>query len=137
MTPQTQLLIVAPSTALAEDLLSWVIPEGYNPAVATTFESANLQLRTNPWAALITQVRLHEYNGLHLALRALHAGIPAVVVGDPDSVLERDAEQLGATFVKRDDLKRERILALLQDFASATDGDGLPFEAIGGPFPAS
>jgi hypothetical protein len=132
MTPQTQLLIVAPSTALAEDLLSWVVPEGYSPAVATTFESANLQLRTNPWAALITQVRLREYNGLHLALRALHAGVPAVVVGDADTVLERDAQQLGATFVKRNELKRERILALLQDLASAPATDGLEFGAVGG-----
>ena len=127
---QRQLLIVAPSAALADDLLAWVVPEGYRPAIATTFESANLQLRANP-QLVITQVRLHEYNGLHLALRARFAGIPAVVVGDADSVLERDAEQLGATFVKRDELQRKPFVALLQKLSRATgvgmhdDGDSV------------
>ena len=114
-----QLLIVAHSTTFAEDLLAWVIPEGYRSAVATTFKSANLQLRAHP-QILITQLRLHEYNGLHLALRARQAGIPAVVVGDADSVLERDAEQLGATFVTRDEFRREPFVALLQNLAPAT-----------------
>jgi DNA-binding response OmpR family regulator len=81
---QPQLLIVAHSPTLAEDLLAWVIPVGYRPSVATTFESANLQLRTNP-QLVITELRLREYNGLHLALHARQAGIPTVVVGDPMS----------------------------------------------------
>ena len=119
---QPHLLIVAPSIALAQNLLSWVIPEGYRPAVATTFESANAQLRTHP-QVVITQVRLHEYNGLHLALRARHAGIPAVVVGEADTVLERDAVQLGATFLKRDELQREPFVALLQNLAPSTSAD--------------
>jgi hypothetical protein len=63
-------------------------------------------------------VRLHEYNGLHVALRAREAGIPAVVVGDADMVVERDAEQLGATFVKWDELERESMLALLQELSA-------------------
>ena len=112
-----QLLIVTPSPALAENLIKWVVSAGYRPSVATTFESANRQLRSSP-QIVITQVRLHEYNGLHLALRAREAGIPAVVVGDADTVIERDAEQLGATFVKRDELERESMLALLQDLSA-------------------
>jgi CheY-like chemotaxis protein len=117
-------LIVSPSPALAEDLIEWVVPAGYRPSVATTFESANRQLRTNP-QIVITQLRLREYNGLHLAIRAREAGIPAVVVGDADAVLERDAEQLGATFVKRDELEPGRMLALLRGLVSPayTGGD--------------
>ena len=79
-----ELLIVAPSSSLAENLISWVVPEGYRPSVATTFHSANRHLLTHP-QVLITQVRLQEYNGLHLALKARKAGIPAVVVGEADS----------------------------------------------------
>jgi DNA-binding NtrC family response regulator len=124
-----ELLIVAPSPALAENLISWVVPEGYRPSVATTFQSANRHLRTHP-QVLITQVRLHEYNGLHLALNARKAGIPAVVVGDADSVLARDAEQVGATFISRDELDREQILTLLQnlvpDNPHRRDGDDAP-----------
>ena len=119
MNVHPQLLIVSPSPALAENLIKWVVPAGYRPSVATTFEAANRQLRTNP-QIVITQVRLHEYNGLHLALRAREAGIPAVVVGDADAVLERDAEQLGATFVKRDELERETMLALLHDLRAVS-----------------
>ncbi len=119
MNVHPQLLIVSPSPALAENLIKWVVPAGYRPSVATTFEAANRQLRTNP-QIVITQVRLHEYNGLHLALRAREAGIPAVVVGDADTVLERDAERLGATFVKRDELERETMLALLHDLSAVS-----------------
>jgi DNA-binding NtrC family response regulator len=108
-----ELLIVSASPALAENLIRWVVPAGYRPSVATTFQSANRQLRTNP-QVVITQLRLQEYNGLHLALRARQAGIPAVVVGDADAVLERDAEQLGATFVKCDELECGRVLEILQ-----------------------
>jgi DNA-binding NtrC family response regulator len=117
MEVQSQLLIVSPSPSLAENLIEWVVSAGYRPCVATTFESAKHHLRSNP-QIVITQVRLHEYNGLHLALRAREAGIPAVVVGDADTVTAREAEELGATFVKREELKRESMLALLQDLTA-------------------
>jgi DNA-binding NtrC family response regulator len=109
-----ELLIVSSSPALAENLIRWVVPAGYRPSVATTFQAANRQLRTHP-QVVITQLRLQEYNGLHLALRARLAGIPAVVVGEADEVLERDAEQLGATFVKCDELECGRMLEILQN----------------------
>jgi DNA-binding NtrC family response regulator len=109
-----ELLIVSSSPALAESLIRWVVPAGYRPSVATTFQAANRQLRTHP-QIVITQLRLKEYNGLHVALRALQAGIPAVVVGDADAVLERDAVQLGATFVKCDELECGRVLEILQN----------------------
>ena len=123
MQRKPQLLIVTPSTALAESLLAWVVSEGYCPAVATTFKSANLQLRTHP-QIVITELRLHEYNGLHLALRARQSGIPAVVVGDADTVLERDARLIGATFIKCEELRREPFVALLRNLAAA-NGAGL------------
>jgi DNA-binding NtrC family response regulator len=114
MDAHPELLTVSTSPALAESLIRWIVRGGYRPSVATTFESANRQLRTNPHL-VITQLRLQEYNGLHLALRARQAGIPAVVVGEPDTVLERDAEQLGATFVKCDELECGRMLEILQN----------------------
>ena len=116
MTAQPQVLIVTSSQALADNLLAWVAPQGYRAVLATTFESGAWHLQKNP-RLVITQLRLHDYNGLHLALHAREAGIPTVVVGDPDAVLERDAEQLGAKFVKCDGLHREQILALLRDLA--------------------
>jgi hypothetical protein len=59
---------------------------------------------------LVTELELDDYNGLQLALRAQSYSIPALVVGRHDDVLERDAEQLGATFVRKDELDRNRLL---------------------------
>lgn len=113
-----RVLIVADTPALTEDLLGWLVPEGYQSTVATTFASAMIQLRTHPHL-VISQLRLGAYNGLHVAIRARGESIPAVVIGTPDAVLEREARQLGATFVKSGELARERILAVLQELISS------------------
>ena len=63
MDAHPKLLTVATSPALAESLIRWIVRGGYRPSVATTFESANRQLRTNPHL-VITQLRLQEYNGV-------------------------------------------------------------------------
>ena len=113
-----RVLIVADTLALTEDLLGWLVPGGYQSTVVTTFASAMIQLRTHP-QLVISQLRLREYNGLHVALRARSGGIPTVVIGNPDTVLEREARQLGATFVTSAELARERILAVAQELISS------------------
>ena len=50
-------------------------------------------------SVLIAEVRLGDYNGLHLALRAKAGSIPALVLGNPDPVLEREAERLGVVYL--------------------------------------
>jgi DNA-binding NtrC family response regulator len=110
----SRLVIVADTPALAKDLFTWLAADGYQPTVATTFASAKVHLQTHP-QLVISQVKLREYNGLHVALRARHQGIPAVVIGEPDMVLEREAKKFGVTYVKLDDLRRERILALARE----------------------
>lgn len=122
MNPSPQLVIVANAPALADDLRTWLVAEGYRPTVETTFASAKVRLRTHP-QLVITQLRLGAYNGLHVALHARCEGVRAVVIGEPDTVLERDAEQLGATYVRIDELCRERILALVQDLMPSTCAD--------------
>ena len=84
-----------------------------------------IQLRTQPHL-VISQLRLGAYNGLHVAIRARRDGIPAVVIGTPDMVLERDARQLGATFVTSGELERERILAVVQTLIPAETSGGRP-----------
>lgn len=118
MDVRPQVMIVADTLVLAKDLLGWLAPGGYQSTIATTFASAKTQLRTHP-DLVIAQLKLREYNGLHVALRARCEGIPAIVIGDPDTVLERDAEQLGVTFVRSDELGRERILGVVQDLIPA------------------
>jgi CheY-like chemotaxis protein len=112
-----RVLIVANTPALTEDLLGWLVPEGYRSTVATSFASAIIQLRTHP-NLVISQLRLGADNGLHVALRARGEGIPAVVIGEPDTFLEDEARQLGATFLTSCELAQERILKVVQELTS-------------------
>jgi CheY-like chemotaxis protein len=131
MDSRPRVLIVADTPALTEDLLGWLVPGGYQSTVATTFASAMIQLRTHP-QLVICQLRLREYNGLHVALRARCGGIPAVVIGKADAVLERDARELGATFVRSSELAGERILTVVQELISqmALDSGSAPLASL-------
>lgn len=129
-----RVLIVADTPALTEDLLGWLVPGGYRSTVATTFACAMRQLRTHP-QLVISQLRLGAYNGLHVAIRARGEGIPAVVIGPPDTVLEREARQLGATFVTSGELARERILAVVHELISsemAVESGSGPLDSLPG-----
>ena len=118
MNMRPRVLIVADTPALTEDLLGWLVPEGYQSTVATTFACAMRHLKTHP-QLVISQLRLGAYNGLHVAIRARGEGIPAVVIGNPDTVLELEARRLGATFVQSGELARERILAVVHELISS------------------
>jgi DNA-binding response OmpR family regulator len=101
-------VIVAQNPALATALLSWLGSAGYELAIVTTFAAAKALLDTEP-ALLISEVKLGEYNGLHLALRARGRSIPAIVIGPQDPVLRKDAEELGASYLTSV-LRRRHVL---------------------------
>lgn len=122
MNLQPQMVIVAETPALADDLRAWLVAEGYRPTVETTFASAKVRLRTHPHL-VITQLRLGAYNGLHVALHARCEGVPAVVIGEPDTGFERYAKQLGAAYVRINELGRERMLALVRDMIPSACAD--------------
>ena len=111
-------VIVAQNPALATALLSWLGSAGYELALVTTFTAAKALLDTEP-ALLISEIKLGEYNGLHLALKARLAGIPAIVIGPQDPVLQRDADKLGA-FYLTSVLRRKRVLDLVADRIGAS-----------------
>jgi hypothetical protein len=79
----------------------------------TTFTAAKALLETKP-ALVISELKLGEYNGLHLALKARAVGIPAIIVGPQDSVLQRDAGDLGATYLTTV-LRRSQVLDLVAE----------------------
>ena len=106
-------VIVAQNPALATALLSWLGSAGYELAIVTTFGAAKALLDTQP-ALVIAEVKLGEYNGLHLALKARALNIPAIVIGPHDTVLERDAEELGASYVTSV-LRRRHVLDLVAE----------------------
>lgn len=72
--------------------------------VALDFSSALAAIAESRPDVLITECRLGEYNGLHLAMR-LRADDPTalaiVLASFPDRVLEREAERLGAVYLAK------------------------------------
>jgi DNA-binding response OmpR family regulator len=111
-------VIVAQNPALATALLSWLGSAGYELAIVTNFAAAKALLETQP-ALIISEIKLGEYNGLHLALRARAAGIPAVVVGPPDAVLQKDAQELGAVYLTSV-LRRRHVLEVVAERLGST-----------------
>lgn len=79
-------------------LASLLADSGHEPMLASDFASARAVLNERP-DLLVTDVKLAEYNGLHLAIRAASIGTAAIVVGEPDPVLQADAEREQATYV--------------------------------------
>jgi DNA-binding response OmpR family regulator len=94
-------LIVEPVLVDAMFSVDAVTSLGFHVTVADNFHEALERLRIPP-ALLIADIRLGEYNGLHLVLRgkAVKRDLAAIVTsGVADSVLQSEAEQLGATFI--------------------------------------
>lgn len=102
-TPLTA-LVVEPSGADSAELVSALAADAYRVTVAHSFRDARRLLESHPPALLITALRLGEYNGLHLVLRAqsMAPRIAAMVISTVDDpVLRVDAERIGATFAAR------------------------------------
>jgi DNA-binding response OmpR family regulator len=103
MTEGRRILVVAQSTSLASTLLAWLGDAHHELVIANTFAAAKYHLATRP-DLLIAEIKLGEYNGLHLALRGRALGIPSIVLGAADETFSRQAEQLGAVYLSADDL---------------------------------
>ena len=117
MSRRHHVVIVAQNPALATTLLSWLGTAGYELAIVTTFTAAKALLETKP-ALVISELKLGEYNGLHLALKARAVGIPAIIVGPQDTVLQKDAGDLGATYLTTV-LRRSEVLDMVADRVGA------------------
>jgi CheY-like chemotaxis protein len=72
---------------------------------AGTLAEAKALLHAAPPSVLITQIRLAEYNGMHLAHwgRMRAPMLRSVVIGESDPFLEREARAAGFLFLRHDD----------------------------------
>jgi len=98
----------------------WVARAGYDVVTSSHFEDARQYLASHRVDALITDLRLGEYNGLQLALRASQMEPKAVVLvmsAYDDVVSRRDAAECGGRFLLKP-LERESLLAELADALS-------------------
>ena len=97
-----RVLVVQPDDLTRQQMSGALASVGFIVMEASSFEAARGVLTTTPVDVLLTDLRLGEYNGLHLVLlaRSVRPDVAAVVIAPtPDGVLQRDADVLGATFV--------------------------------------
>lgn len=93
-----RLLIVDDNAASRQAMAALLRDCGYEMLTAGDVPSALQILRERQPDLLITKVRLHAYNGLHLIVMAPRP-IPAIVVtAFADACIEADARRLGAEY---------------------------------------
>jgi CheY-like chemotaxis protein len=80
---------------------------GFDVLPASTFQEGAEKVAHAKPDLLVTDVRLQDYNGIHLVIRAQFQSphTRAVVVGYPDRSLERDAADAGALYLDRSDVE--------------------------------
>lgn len=92
---------------------------GYVVSTASTFAGARKQLSTTSPDLLISDVRLQDFNGLHLLISSKNKGVKGAMVLDTqaDAMLAVEATRLGATYlvkpVKSSELCR-RVSTILE-----------------------
>ena len=99
-----------------DELAKALTSAGYVVVTTDTFSAARRRLMTDV-ELLITDLRLGEYNGLHLVLLAKHQrpDLEAVVIADAaDDVLRREAESLDATFMVRHGREQDLVRSVLE-----------------------
>jgi DNA-binding NtrC family response regulator len=126
-------LVVAPTPHLAANLMEWLTEAGCAVMLVTSFAAGKARLDQHP-SMLISEVRLGDFNGLHLALRAKAIDIPSIVLGSADAVLQREAQRLGVIYFT-DELDRAQIFSIVRNIervaekksVDSTSGRGLAF----------
>ena len=132
MEPPATAVVVEPSVAETLFLVSSLSDLGFQVAVSDNFRDARAQLMSAP-DLLVTELRLGEYNGLHLVFRAksVRSDVAAIIrtqIADP--LLQLEAERMGATFVLKTTSPAEFRAAVARTLMRRTDS----FEPIRPPF---
>ena len=122
MVPARRILVVTRDSWRERALPVWLSAAGYEVDLVGTFAEAKTHLDDNP-AAIITDVKLGAYNGLHLAVRAHALSIPAILVGLDDAVLEREASALHTRWLGATPTREALLSELEQATVNATSGD--------------
>jgi DNA-binding response OmpR family regulator len=124
----SNVLLVAHTRRVAELLQSHFADDEHQVTLVTSFSAGRESLDAHP-DVLVSEIRLGAFNGLHLALRAQSQGIPAIVFGDTDPVLQREADKIGATYLTpecddrgfRDALRAARVTSSRERGPRATN----------------
>jgi CheY-like chemotaxis protein len=96
-----QVLLVTMNPVSRSRIEGWLRKLDLGVESVSSFEDARNKLQTLDPDVLISDIRLGEFNGLHLVIvgRARRPTMVAIVLGAPDSVLAREAERHGASYL--------------------------------------
>ena len=110
-------LVVEPNAANRLRTVTALASAGFHVTATEAFEAARQWIATSPPAVLVTALKLGEYNGLHLVLRA-RATSPRTVVlvlsDDGGADFKREAQHAGATFLVDPVTPSELVAALFR-----------------------
>ena len=114
-----RILLVSPSAESRNRMEQWLEQAGFSTESIATFEDARRRLTATSPDVLVTDVRLGEFNGLHLAIvgRERRPALVAIVIGPTDAVLAKVAEHHGAIFLNEPVTEEELVaqVTLLQE----------------------
>lgn len=117
MSLSPRVLLVAPTDSVTRTLAPSLRSAGFEPDVVSDFASAKEVLGTHP-EVLITELKLGAFNGLHLAIRAGAQGTPTIIIGEPDPVLEAEANRQRARYLTSL-TDHEQIIGIVRELLSA------------------
>jgi len=102
VTTPVRSLIASPIAGQRETLLDWLAPPTYESVAVKDFHEAKSYIDSRCPELLTTDLKLGAHNGLQLVMRGKlrNRAMCAIVLGDPDPVLERDAAREGAVYLK-------------------------------------
>src|SRR6185295_1866228 len=129
-------LVVEPNSSDMMLIKSALTSAGFMVAGIDNFKDAvNLLVEARP-SVLVTEIRLGAYNGLQLAYRGKSMKPPMTIVltsAYRDTVLERDVERIGATFVLKPVTARDFLAAVYRTALRQPTQKGT-FDQIQPPF---
>ena len=104
----------------------WLAEAGYDVVACSCFDAARTYLGTHTPDALIADIRLGAFNGLHLALFSSQTHRPTALLlmsAYDDVVVRRDAAACGGRFLLKP-LDREELLTQLSEALAEDGSDG-------------
>jgi DNA-binding NtrC family response regulator len=115
--PPLRVLVVEDHAPLLAAVERSLTEAGVEVVACSDFATGRAALRDERFDALITDVRLGDFNGLQLAViaRDLHPNIRVVVYsGFNDLVLREEADRIGATYLVKP-VPSARLLEIIRD----------------------
>ena len=101
MSTSPRAIVVTPTPDLARQVVDCLSSRGLEVSVLGDFAAARQEIDRRPPCLIVTEIKLGDFNGLHLTLRARARSpeVAAIVIGEADCVLQAEALRQHVTYV--------------------------------------